>query len=52
MGEKLVMEVETGEIKATHAETTVAYTSKPTLKLIKAHRHTKKKKKNNPHFSL
>lgn len=32
MGEILVMEVETGEIKASHAETTVLFTRKAALK--------------------
>lgn len=32
MGELLVMEVETGEIKASHTETTVQYASKLALK--------------------
>lgn len=42
MGELAVMEVETGEMKASHTETTVQYARKLVLKLKqKAHRHKK-----------
>lgn len=44
MGEMLVMEVEIGEIKATHTETTVQYASKLPLK------HKQKHINKNPFF--